>query len=753
VCDSLLSRNLTRAPLSTTSNLNLALLLRRMGAPEWLVAKTAVVSRAVVLGIAVITAQVASPFDASNVPAAQPDTLLDRAVQGSLRPLANWDGVFFEAVSNQGYTHEQFHAFFPLLPGISRALARFVLAPLCAALGLPISLDSTILVSIIIVSNVTHVLAAVLLLWLTRVVFQVSPDGSAASKAEACARERMSITSALLFAITPAGVFASAAYTESLFAALTFAGLLQLEFARSAVAQGRGFVFWVLHLGVASVFLALAGATRSNGVTAVGFVLFAAAEAAANALGLGSLAPAAVSTNAAVRRSSSAWSVWSEWLWNNHRDAQAGLLLSTKTATPSIIPASPSSHVRSRGNRHGAEGTLAPLDLGEAALGEAEAPRKPSSSSWVPESLSSHFFDWFCPCVGLHRRTAGVMSWFLAMEPAPVLSAKSPAMHPASHNLAAPTVSQRVEAWLYSLTGVAASAAIAVPMVLFSWWGYSLYCTGAPPSGKPWETLASLVGASLPAHGATQRRPWCDKPFGVGIYSFVQEEYWNVGLFNYWTLAQLPNFLLAGPMLFASACGVLWYFRGRIGRTIAAVGGLVASAAGVAVESALGGGVTVPAGADEWYDRMPLDKPALDKAGEEEPTEVDDVSSAKKPARVIHRTDSSRKLRRSSTPGDTPQDAPQDTVTWQLSAMYLTPRALPYVVQWGLLGALAIFGMHVQVATRFLAACPPVHWWLASLWLWPVREDRELYRWWITAWLVGYTAIGCVLFPLFYPWT
>jgi GPI mannosyltransferase 2 len=43
-------------------------------------------------------------------------------------------------------------------------------------------------------------------------------------------------------------------------------------------------------------------------------------------------------------------------------------------------------------------------------------------------------------------------------------------------------------------------------------------------------------------------RPWCDR-FIPSIYGWVQDYYWEVGLFRYWTLNNLPLFLLAAPML------------------------------------------------------------------------------------------------------------------------------------------------------------------------------------------------------------
>ncbi|CAI6325031.1 unnamed protein product [Periconia digitata] len=49
-----------------------------------------------------------------------------------------------------------------------------------------------------------------------------------------------------------------------------------------------------------------------------------------------------------------------------------------------------------------------------------------------------------------------------------------------------------------------------------------------------------------PAIGATP--PWCHKTI-PSIYSWVQSKYWNVGFFRYWTLPNIPLFLLAAPML------------------------------------------------------------------------------------------------------------------------------------------------------------------------------------------------------------
>jgi phosphatidylinositol glycan class V len=63
-----------------------------------------------------------------------------------------------------------------------------------------------------------------------------------------------------------------------------------------------------------------------------------------------------------------------------------------------------------------------------------------------------------------------------------------------------------------------------VPFIYHQYSAYSLFCGG--------PHIAS----------------WCLK-FPPSIYAHVQSTYWNVGLFRYWTLQQVPNFIISAPPL------------------------------------------------------------------------------------------------------------------------------------------------------------------------------------------------------------
>ncbi|RMZ79696.1 hypothetical protein DV738_g3215, partial [Chaetothyriales sp. CBS 135597] len=60
------------------------------------------------------------------------------------------------------------------------------------------------------------------------------------------------------------------------------------------------------------------------------------------------------------------------------------------------------------------------------------------------------------------------------------------------------------------------------------------------PAYQQFCTLSSSYSSPL--------RPWCSYTI-PSIFTFAQQHYWNVGLFNYWTVSNIPLFVLAAPAI------------------------------------------------------------------------------------------------------------------------------------------------------------------------------------------------------------
>lgn len=299
--------------------------------------------------------------------------------------------------------------------------------------------------------------------------------------------------------------------------------------------------------------------------------------------------------------------------------------------------------------------------------------------------------------------------------PTPLLGSRGASARPAP--VARPATSAAPLFALYWLWVALNCAIVVLPYVAVQHYGYWLYCAPAPAVVR-----AALPMLQLPAQPSHPSRAWCgaegaSPPLVPGMYGFIQAEYWNVGLLRYYEAKQIPNFALAAPILTITFAGVAAY----------------------AVRSRLG---------------------------------------------VAHMLRFARALRAVLTFS---QSQPQSAVLTGGAAAAVVRQvgssgndvyvasfgALPYVVHWALMGLVAVLVMHVQVATRFLAAsAPPLYWYLAS-WLLRRRAGRkeaagarrrretdgdQMARpgwpeYALALYFGGYAVIGTALFCNFYPWT
>ncbi|KAB1220987.1 GPI mannosyltransferase 2 [Morella rubra] len=82
---------------------------------------------------------------------------------------------------------------------------------------------------------------------------------------------------------------------------------------------------------------------------------------------------------------------------------------------------------------------------------------------------------------------------------------------------------------------------IFAPFIAFQAYGYYNIC----------------LGRSL-----DETRPWCKARVPL-LYNYIQSHYWGAGFLTYFQLKQLPNFLLASPILSLALCSVVYYAQSR----------------------------------------------------------------------------------------------------------------------------------------------------------------------------------------------
>lgn len=100
------------------------------------------------------------------------------------------------------------------------------------------------------------------------------------------------------------------------------------------------------------------------------------------------------------------------------------------------------------------------------------------------------------------------------------------------------------------------------PYILFQRYAYIIYCT---PNELYTDVPSRIVEYGVKQHYNVIKRDkpaWCSHDFPMP-YSSVQSSHWNVGFMRYYEWRQIPNFMLALPMVILCTSAVVAYFRRR----------------------------------------------------------------------------------------------------------------------------------------------------------------------------------------------
>ncbi|XP_043276959.1 GPI mannosyltransferase 2 [Venturia canescens] len=165
-------------------------------------------------------------------------SIYDRAVDVCLGGLIRWDAQYFIHIAKYGYTFENTLAFFPLYPLCVRYLAMIM-----GKVFFMLNNHSIIVLAAVSLNYFCFVKSALILYDLSKHVLKST---------------NLAYKAAILYCMNPASIFFSAAYSESMFAYVTFYSMLgSLELLR--------FVY---------IPIGLSALVRSNGLVNIGFPIF-----------------------------------------------------------------------------------------------------------------------------------------------------------------------------------------------------------------------------------------------------------------------------------------------------------------------------------------------------------------------------------------------------------------------------------------------------------------------------------------------
>lgn len=250
---------------------------------------------------------------------------------------------------------------------------------------------------------------------------------------------------------------------------------------------------------------------------------------------------------------------------------------------------------------------------------------------------------------------------------------------------------------------VVQTAIVLAPFVAFQTFGFLKLC---------YETRE---------RGIKDSRPWCNKRIPY-LYGFVQSHYWDVGFLRYFQVKQLPNFLLASPMLTLAVCSIATYakYRPRLFFSL-----------GLCVTPAV----------------MPNIK---DEDRQHQYRSIRPALTISKDFSLRQRVQNHSQTDRIHTQDENDMSSNMDNTAYNEGGFF-SPLSIPFLLEMALMALVACLIMHVQVATRFLSICAPIYWFSAyKIHSYP-KNQKLAYVIWGT--FIFYVSLGSLLFVNFYPFT
>ncbi|KAK1421587.1 hypothetical protein QVD17_24052 [Tagetes erecta] len=194
-------------------------------------------------------------------------------------------------------------------------------------------------------------------------------------------------------------------------------------------------------------------------------------------------------------------------------------------------------------------------------------------------------------------------------------------------------------------------------------------------------------------------RPWCKAKIPL-LYNFIQSHYWGVGFLRYFQFKQLPNFLLASPILSIALCSIIHYVK---------LHPKVFFSLGLQVDP--------------------------------ETTSFMETQTS-----TVSQEDQTQALRRRKHNKQEVGTIADNVSVEKLDKFFII--IIPFVLHLGFMVATAFLVMHVQVATRFLSSSPPIYWFASY-----VLASHKGWGYLIWSYCAAYILIGSLLFSNFYPFT